>query len=80
VSVVATLSLAGPGPDARVKISAVPGVSGNVPQLEVEDEFGKLRVEVENMSFHAIPRLSIPAYRSALTTLEGIATTTSVET
>jgi predicted dinucleotide-utilizing enzyme len=48
------LSLAGPGPEpARVKVIAVPRSQRNGHGLEVEGWFGKLRVEIGNVSSYA---------------------------
>jgi predicted dinucleotide-utilizing enzyme len=74
VSVVATLSLAGPGLDARVKIIAVPESRWNVHRQEVEGGFGKVRLEIENVSSDATPRTNNLTDPSPLTTLDGVAT------
>jgi aspartate dehydrogenase len=81
VNVAATLSLAGVGPErTRVKVVAVPGSQKNVHQIEVEVEFGKLTVEVENVPSDANPRSSQLAYLSAMATLKGIVAGTKVGT
>jgi aspartate dehydrogenase len=50
LNISAALSLAGIGPDAtQVSISAVPGLSRNCHDIEVEGEFGMLRVHIENI-------------------------------
>ena len=50
VNVVAALSLAGIGPArTRIKVFAVPGLTRNQHRITVEGEFGRLRVEVENV-------------------------------
>ena len=50
VNVTAAVSLAGIGPDeTRVKILAVPGLLRNCHDIDVEGEFGKLHVHIENV-------------------------------
>lgn len=50
VNVSAAVSLAGVGPDkTRVRILAVPGLKRNCHDIEVEGEFGRLAVRVENV-------------------------------
>lgn len=50
VNVTAAVSLAGIGPDqTRVKIFAVPGLARNCHDIDVEGEFGKLHVRIENV-------------------------------
>jgi aspartate dehydrogenase len=50
VNVTAAVSLAGVGPDkTRVKIFAVPGLQHNCHDIDVEGEFGKLHVHIENV-------------------------------
>jgi aspartate dehydrogenase len=50
VNVTAAVSLAGIGPDqTRVKILAVPGLVRNCHDIDVEGEFGKLHVHIENV-------------------------------
>jgi aspartate dehydrogenase len=50
VNVTAAVSLAGIGPDrTRVRILAVPGLRFNCHDIDVEGEFGKLRVHIENV-------------------------------
>jgi aspartate dehydrogenase len=50
VNVTAAVSLAGIGPDqTRVKIFAVPGLVRNCHDIDVEGEFGKLHVHIENV-------------------------------
>ena len=50
VNVTAAVSLAGIGPDrTRVRILAVPGLERNCHDVEVEGEFGKLAVHIENV-------------------------------
>lgn len=81
VNIAAALSLAGIGPDKTwVKIVAVPGSQGNVHQIEVEGEFGRLKVEVENVPSEANPQTSKLAYFSAVATLKGISGTLGLGT
>jgi aspartate dehydrogenase len=50
VNVTAAVSLAGIGPDrTRVRILAVPGLRFNCHDVDVEGEFGKLHVHIENV-------------------------------
>ncbi|HXG53313.1 MAG TPA: aspartate dehydrogenase [candidate division Zixibacteria bacterium] len=50
VNVCAAVSLAGVGPDrTRVRILAVPGLERNCHDIEVEGEFGRLHVHIENV-------------------------------
>jgi aspartate dehydrogenase len=50
VNVTAAVSLAGIGPDqTRVKIFAVPGLIRNCHDIDVEGEFGRLQVHIENV-------------------------------
>ncbi|MFQ5682571.1 MAG: aspartate dehydrogenase [Candidatus Binatia bacterium] len=50
VNVSAAVSLAGLGPDkTRIRILAVPGLRRNCHDIEVEGEFGRLTVHIENV-------------------------------
>lgn len=50
VNVSAAVSLAGIGPDrTRIRILAVPGLQRNCHDIEVEGEFGRLHVHIENV-------------------------------
>ncbi|HEY7221126.1 MAG TPA: aspartate dehydrogenase [Candidatus Binatia bacterium] len=50
VNVTAAVSLAGIGPDkTRVRIFAVPGLARNCHDIDVDGEFGKLHVHIENV-------------------------------
>ena len=50
VNVTGAVSLAGIGPDqTRVRIFAVPGLTRNCHDIEVEGEFGRLHVRLENI-------------------------------
>lgn len=50
VNVTAAVSLAGIGPDrTRLRILAVPGLKRNCHDVEIEGEFGRLHIHVENV-------------------------------
>ena len=50
VNVMAAVSLAGIGPDrTRARIIAVPGLARNCHDIDVEGEFGRLQVHIENI-------------------------------
>jgi aspartate dehydrogenase len=50
VNVSAAVSLAGIGPDkTRIRILAVPGLQRNCHDIEIEGEFGRLHVHIENV-------------------------------
>jgi aspartate dehydrogenase len=50
LNISAALSLSGIGPDeTQVSISAVPGLQRNCHDIEVEGEFGLLRIHLENI-------------------------------
>ena len=50
VNVSAAVSLAGIGPDkTRIRILAVPGLTRNCHDIEIEGEFGRLHVHIENV-------------------------------
>jgi aspartate dehydrogenase len=69
VNVVAALSLAGLGPErTRIKLFAVPGQQRNQHRITVEGEFGRLRIEVENVPSEN-PRTGKLSYLSAIAML-----------
>ncbi len=69
VNVVAALSLAGIGPErTRIKIYAVPGQAVNQHRITIEGEFGRLRVEIENIPSEN-PRTGKLSYLSAIAML-----------
>jgi len=69
VNVVAALSLAGLGPErTRIKIFAVPGQEVNQHRIAIEGEFGRLRIEVENVPSEN-PRTGKLSYLSAIAML-----------
>ncbi|MFA5026509.1 MAG: aspartate dehydrogenase domain-containing protein [Candidatus Methylomirabilota bacterium] len=60
VNVSAALSLAGIGPDrTRVRIFCVPGGRFNQHRIEVQGEFGRLAVEIENVPSSTNPRTGL---------------------
>ncbi|PWU24666.1 MAG: aspartate dehydrogenase [Candidatus Rokuibacteriota bacterium] len=69
VNVVAALSLAGLGPErTRVRVFAVPGQHTNQHRITVEGEFGRLRVEIDNVPSEN-PRTGKLSYLSAIAML-----------
>jgi aspartate dehydrogenase len=69
VNVVAALSLAGIGPErTRIKIYAVPGQERNQHRITIEGEFGRLKVEIENVPSEN-PRTGKLSYLSAVAML-----------
>ena len=74
VNVVAALSLAGIGPErTRIKIFAVPGQVRNQHRITIEGEFGRLRVEIENVPSDN-PRTGKLSYLSAIAMLRELGT------
>ena len=66
VNVVAAVSLASIGPEkTRIKIYAVPGLERNQHRVTIEGEFGRLRVEIENVPSEN-PRTGKLSYLSAI--------------
>jgi len=69
VNVVAAVSLASIGPEkTRIKIYAVPGQERNQHRVTIEGEFGRLRVEIENVPSEN-PRTGKLSYLSAIAML-----------
>jgi aspartate dehydrogenase len=69
VNVVAALSLAGIGPEkTRIKIYAAPAQTMNQHRITVEGEFGRLRIEVENVPSEN-PRTGRLSYLSTIALL-----------
>jgi aspartate dehydrogenase len=69
VNVVAALALAGVGPErTRIRLFAVPGQALNQHRITVEGEFGRLRIEVENVPSEN-PRTGKLSYLSAIAML-----------
>jgi aspartate dehydrogenase len=70
VNVPAALSLAGVGLDrTSVQVLAVPGCRFNQHQIEVQGEFGRLRVEIENTPSSMNPRTGLLSVFSSIETL-----------
>lgn len=70
VNVPAALSLAGVGLDrTRVQVLAVPGCRFNQHQIEIQGEFGRLRVEIENTPSSMNPRTGLLSVFSSIETL-----------
>ncbi|MGB9960183.1 MAG: aspartate dehydrogenase [Candidatus Bathyarchaeales archaeon] len=73
VNVAATLSLAGIGAEkTMVKIIADPSIKRNIHEVEVEGEFGRFKVHVENVPSADNPKTSYLAALSAIATLKKI--------
>lgn len=69
VNVVAAVSLAGIGPARTgIRIFAVPGLDRNQHRVTIEGEFGRLRIEVENVPSEN-PRTGKLSYLSAIAML-----------
>jgi aspartate dehydrogenase len=80
VNVVAALSLAGLGPQrTRIKLFAVPGQQRNQHRITLEGEFGRLRVEIENVP-SANPRTGKLSYLSAIAMLRELGAAVQVGT
>jgi aspartate dehydrogenase len=78
VNVVAALSLAGIGPEkTRFKLFAVPGQQRNQHRITVEGEFGRLRIEVENIPSEN-PRTGKLSYLSAIAMLRELGSAVQV--
>src|SRR6202795_340318 len=74
VNVVAALSLAGIGPErTHIKIFAVPGQARNQHRITIEGEFGRLRIEIENVPSDN-PRTGKLSYLSAIAMLRELGT------
>ena len=81
VNVAATLSLASIGPDkVKVRIIADPDVPGNVHEILVEGEFGKMRCTTFNKPTPENPKTSFLAALSALATLRKLVERTHIGT
>lgn len=73
LNVSAAVSLAGLGPDeTKVRIFAVPGLTRNCHDLEIEGEFGRLSVSIENIPSEN-PRTGRLTTLSIIRTLQDIA-------
>jgi aspartate dehydrogenase len=72
VNVSAAVSLAGIGPDkTQIRIIAVPGLERNCHDIEVEGEFGRLAIHIENIPTEN-PRTGKLTVMSIIRTLQGI--------
>lgn len=80
VNVVAALSLAGIGPErTRIKLFAVPGLERNQHRISIEGEFGRLRIEIENIPSEN-PRTGKLSYLSAIAMLRELGSSLRVGT
>jgi len=69
VNVVAALALAGLGPErTQIRVYAVPGQQVNQHRVHIEGEFGRLRIEIENIPSEN-PRTGRLSYLSAIAML-----------
>lgn len=81
VNISAALSLAGIGPDrTRIRIIAVPGGTHNVHDIEVQGEFGRFTIHLENVPSDTNPRTGKLSYLSALAMLKELAGSVKVGT
>lgn len=81
VNVAASLSLAGIGADATcVQVVADPTSDKNVHEIEVEGEFGRLAIRIENLPSPANPKTSYMAALSAIALLRRLTATLVVGT
>lgn len=81
VNVSAAVSMAGIGPDkTTIRIYADPTVSRNTHQVEIEGEFGRLAVTIENVPSPTNPRTGMLSALSALATLRRITSPVRVGT
>ena len=72
VNVSAAVSFAGIGPDkTKIRIIAVPGLERNCHDIEVEGEFGRLAIHIENIPTEN-PRTGRLTVMSIIRTLQGI--------
>jgi len=73
VNISATLSLAGIGGGrTKVRIVADPTVSENIHEVEVEGDFGRMKILMENIRHPSNPKTSYLAVLSAIETLRTI--------
>jgi aspartate dehydrogenase len=80
VNVVGALSLAGVGAErTRIKVFAVPGLEKNQHRIQVEGEFGTLRIEIENVPSEN-PRTGRLSYLSTIALLRELGATLRVGT
>jgi aspartate dehydrogenase len=80
VNVVAALALAGLGPARTcIKLFAVPGQERNQHRITVEGEFGRLRIEIENVPSEN-PRTGKLSYLSAIAMLRELGAVVQIGT
>ena len=80
VNVSAAVSLAGIGPDeTRIRIMAVPGLERNCHDIEVEGEFGRLHIHIENIPTEN-PRTGRLTVMSIIRTLQNLASPLQIGT
>jgi aspartate dehydrogenase len=73
VNVSAALSLAGIGPDrTHMRIIVVPGGTRNMHDVDVQGEFGRLTIHIENVPSTTNPRTGKLSYLSAIAMLKEI--------
>ena len=72
INVSAAVSFAGIGPDkTKIRIFAVPNLKRNCHEVEVEGEFGSLKINIENIPTEN-PRTGRLTIMSIIKTLEGL--------
>lgn len=72
INVSAAVSFAGIGPDkTKIRIFAVPNLKRNCHEVEVEGEFGRLKINIENIPTEN-PRTGRLTIMSIIKTLEGL--------
>ena len=80
VNVSAAVSFAGIGPDkTHIRIMAVPGLKRNCHDIEMEGEFGRLHIKIENIPTEN-PRTGKLTVMSIIRTLEGITNSLQIGT
>lgn len=73
INVAATLAIAGQGAaQAKIKIIASPSLEGNVHEVEIDSESGKIFTRTENIAHPDNPKTSFLAVLSAIATLKQI--------
>ena len=81
VNVSAALSMAGIGPhETTIRIYADPTVDRNTHEIQVEGEFGRLAIKIENIPSSTNPKTGVLSALSALATLKRITGTVRVGT
>ena len=73
--------MAGVGPDqTTIRIYADPTVDRNTHEIQVEGEFGRLAIKIENVPSSTNPKTGVLSALSALATLKRITGTVRVGT